>query len=100
MSESHAARRGNRRKNAKRLSRNMEVQVSQETRNVSIGEAPERTPLTCCDLKDTPIHRVCIPLKDTLIHTICISAKGTPYTVHAAESPKAIPLYIQLIFPK
>ncbi|XP_029995992.1 C-Jun-amino-terminal kinase-interacting protein 3 isoform X20 [Sphaeramia orbicularis] len=28
---------GNRRKNAKRLSRNMEVQVSQETRNVSIG---------------------------------------------------------------
>ncbi|XP_076608987.1 C-Jun-amino-terminal kinase-interacting protein 3 isoform X17 [Chaetodon auriga] len=30
-------RAGNRRKNAKRLSRNMEVQVSQETRNVSIG---------------------------------------------------------------
>uniref|UniRef100_A0A672YNX6 C-Jun-amino-terminal kinase-interacting protein 3 n=1 Tax=Sphaeramia orbicularis TaxID=375764 RepID=A0A672YNX6_9TELE len=29
---------GNRRKNAKRLSRNMEVQVSQETRNVSIGK--------------------------------------------------------------
>uniref|UniRef100_A0A3P9BS32 C-Jun-amino-terminal kinase-interacting protein 3 n=1 Tax=Maylandia zebra TaxID=106582 RepID=A0A3P9BS32_9CICH len=28
---------GNRRKSAKRLSRNMEVQVSQETRNVSIG---------------------------------------------------------------
>ncbi|XP_015801405.1 C-Jun-amino-terminal kinase-interacting protein 3 isoform X13 [Nothobranchius furzeri] len=30
-------RAGNRRKNGKRLSRNMEVQVSQETRNVSIG---------------------------------------------------------------
>ncbi|XP_047428749.1 C-Jun-amino-terminal kinase-interacting protein 3 isoform X13 [Mugil cephalus] len=30
-------RAGNRRKSAKRLSRNMEVQVSQETRNVSIG---------------------------------------------------------------
>lgn len=30
--------RGPRHKNAKRLSRNMEVQVSQETRNVSIGE--------------------------------------------------------------
>ncbi|XP_032444432.1 C-Jun-amino-terminal kinase-interacting protein 3 isoform X7 [Xiphophorus hellerii] len=30
-------RAGNRRKGAKRLSRNMEVQVSQETRNVSIG---------------------------------------------------------------
>ncbi|XP_017161654.1 C-Jun-amino-terminal kinase-interacting protein 3 isoform X9 [Poecilia reticulata] len=30
-------RTGNRRKGAKRLSRNMEVQVSQETRNVSIG---------------------------------------------------------------
>ncbi|XP_072224309.1 C-Jun-amino-terminal kinase-interacting protein 3 isoform X14 [Leuresthes tenuis] len=30
-------RTGNRRKSAKRLSRNMEVQVSQETRNVSIG---------------------------------------------------------------
>lgn len=30
--------RGRSRKNAKRLSRNMEVQVSQETRNVSIGE--------------------------------------------------------------
>lgn len=29
---------GNRRKSAKRLSRNMEVQVSQETRNVSIGK--------------------------------------------------------------
>uniref|UniRef100_A0A8C7ZJ62 C-Jun-amino-terminal kinase-interacting protein 3 n=1 Tax=Oryzias sinensis TaxID=183150 RepID=A0A8C7ZJ62_9TELE len=29
---------GNRRKSGKRLSRNMEVQVSQETRNVSIGE--------------------------------------------------------------
>uniref|UniRef100_A0A8C9VVR9 Mitogen-activated protein kinase 8 interacting protein 3 n=1 Tax=Scleropages formosus TaxID=113540 RepID=A0A8C9VVR9_SCLFO len=29
----------NRRRSAKRLSRNMEVQVSQETRNVSIGEA-------------------------------------------------------------
>ncbi|XP_019129823.1 C-Jun-amino-terminal kinase-interacting protein 3 isoform X10 [Larimichthys crocea] len=32
-----ATRTGNRRKSAKRLSRNMEVQVSQETRNVSIG---------------------------------------------------------------
>ncbi|XP_034045451.1 C-Jun-amino-terminal kinase-interacting protein 3 isoform X4 [Thalassophryne amazonica] len=32
-----ATRAGNRRKSAKRLSRNMEVQVSQETRNVSIG---------------------------------------------------------------
>lgn len=32
----HAVSRG--RKSAKRLSRNMEVQVSQETRNVSIGE--------------------------------------------------------------
>ncbi|XP_029013916.1 C-Jun-amino-terminal kinase-interacting protein 3 isoform X3 [Betta splendens] len=32
-----AVRSGNRRKSAKRLSRNMEVQVSQETRNVSIG---------------------------------------------------------------
>lgn len=31
------ARPGNRRKSAKRLSRNMEVQVCQETRNVSIG---------------------------------------------------------------
>lgn len=30
--------RGRSRKSAKRLSRNMEVQVSQETRNVSIGE--------------------------------------------------------------
>jgi len=29
-----------RRQGAKRLSRNMEVQVSQETRNVSIGETP------------------------------------------------------------
>lgn len=29
---------GNHRKSAKRLSRNMEVQVSQETRNVSIGK--------------------------------------------------------------
>lgn len=37
-----ATRTGNRRKSAKRLSRNMEVQVSQETRNVSIGE--KRTP--------------------------------------------------------
>lgn len=34
--------RGRSRKSAKRLSRNMEVQVSQETRNVSIGEK-ERT---------------------------------------------------------
>lgn len=34
--EEFSKRRG--RKNAKRLSRNMEVQVSQETRNVSIGE--------------------------------------------------------------
>uniref|UniRef100_A0A3Q2PWF4 C-Jun-amino-terminal kinase-interacting protein 3 n=1 Tax=Fundulus heteroclitus TaxID=8078 RepID=A0A3Q2PWF4_FUNHE len=32
-----AMRAGNRRKSGKRLSRNMEVQVSQETRNVSIG---------------------------------------------------------------
>ncbi|XP_038138223.1 C-Jun-amino-terminal kinase-interacting protein 3 isoform X5 [Cyprinodon tularosa] len=32
-----AMRAGNRRKSAKRFSRNMEVQVSQETRNVSIG---------------------------------------------------------------
>lgn len=32
---------GRGRKNAKRLSRNMEVQVSQETRNVSIGEREE-----------------------------------------------------------
>ncbi|KAJ8347210.1 hypothetical protein SKAU_G00286110 [Synaphobranchus kaupii] len=52
VSESDASRRGNRRKNAKRLSRNMEVQVSQETRNVSIGmgssdewsEIPDITP--------------------------------------------------------
>uniref|UniRef100_A0A667Y6B8 C-Jun-amino-terminal kinase-interacting protein 3 n=1 Tax=Myripristis murdjan TaxID=586833 RepID=A0A667Y6B8_9TELE len=36
-SEFEAMRGGNRRKSAKRLSRNMEVQVSQETRNVSIG---------------------------------------------------------------
>uniref|UniRef100_A0A7N6BP06 C-Jun-amino-terminal kinase-interacting protein 3 n=1 Tax=Anabas testudineus TaxID=64144 RepID=A0A7N6BP06_ANATE len=36
-SEFDVMRTGNRRKNAKRLSRNMEVQVSQETRNVSIG---------------------------------------------------------------
>uniref|UniRef100_A0A8C4IKA8 C-Jun-amino-terminal kinase-interacting protein 3 n=1 Tax=Dicentrarchus labrax TaxID=13489 RepID=A0A8C4IKA8_DICLA len=36
-SEFDAMRAGNRRKGAKRLSRNMEVQVSQETRNVSIG---------------------------------------------------------------
>ncbi|KAM6966972.1 C-Jun-amino-terminal kinase-interacting protein 3 isoform 9-T9 [Tautogolabrus adspersus] len=36
-SEFDAMRAGNRRKSAKRLSRNMEVQVSQETRNVSIG---------------------------------------------------------------
>ncbi|XP_033998923.1 C-Jun-amino-terminal kinase-interacting protein 3 isoform X16 [Trematomus bernacchii] len=35
--EFDAMRAGNRRKGAKRLSRNMEVQVSQETRNVSIG---------------------------------------------------------------
>nr|XP_046271208.1 C-Jun-amino-terminal kinase-interacting protein 3 isoform X17 [Scatophagus argus] len=35
--EFDAMRAGNRRKNAKRLSRNMEVQVCQETRNVSIG---------------------------------------------------------------
>uniref|UniRef100_UPI0037E9104D C-Jun-amino-terminal kinase-interacting protein 3 isoform X9 n=1 Tax=Semicossyphus pulcher TaxID=241346 RepID=UPI0037E9104D len=35
--EFDAMRAGNRRKSAKRLSRNMEVQVSQETRNVSIG---------------------------------------------------------------
>lgn len=34
--------RGRGRKNAKRLSRNMEVQVSQETRNVSIGEIQGR----------------------------------------------------------
>uniref|UniRef100_A0A3P8P2N7 C-Jun-amino-terminal kinase-interacting protein 3 n=1 Tax=Astatotilapia calliptera TaxID=8154 RepID=A0A3P8P2N7_ASTCA len=32
---------GNRRKSAKRLSRNMEVQVSQETRNVSMGSSDE-----------------------------------------------------------
>ncbi|XP_074553730.1 C-Jun-amino-terminal kinase-interacting protein 3 isoform X18 [Halichoeres trimaculatus] len=37
FSEFDAMRAGNRRKSAKRLSRNMEVQVSQETRNVSIG---------------------------------------------------------------
>ncbi|XP_078124927.1 C-Jun-amino-terminal kinase-interacting protein 3 isoform X12 [Sander vitreus] len=37
QSEFDAMRSGNRRKSAKRLSRNMEVQVSQETRNVSIG---------------------------------------------------------------
>ncbi|XP_045931022.1 C-Jun-amino-terminal kinase-interacting protein 3 isoform X10 [Micropterus dolomieu] len=36
-SEFDAMRAGNCRKSAKRLSRNMEVQVSQETRNVSIG---------------------------------------------------------------
>ncbi|XP_041812544.1 C-Jun-amino-terminal kinase-interacting protein 3 isoform X8 [Chelmon rostratus] len=36
-SDFDATRAGNRRKSAKRLSRNMEVQVSQETRNVSIG---------------------------------------------------------------
>ncbi|XP_060946205.1 C-Jun-amino-terminal kinase-interacting protein 3 [Limanda limanda] len=36
-SEFDAMRAGNHRKGAKRLSRNMEVQVSQETRNVSIG---------------------------------------------------------------
>ncbi|KAM8723878.1 C-Jun-amino-terminal kinase-interacting protein 3 isoform 10-T10 [Acanthopagrus schlegelii] len=35
--EFDAVRPGNRRKSAKRLSRNMEVQVCQETRNVSIG---------------------------------------------------------------
>uniref|UniRef100_A0A8D3DHP8 C-Jun-amino-terminal kinase-interacting protein 3 n=1 Tax=Scophthalmus maximus TaxID=52904 RepID=A0A8D3DHP8_SCOMX len=37
-SEFDATRTGNHRKSAKRLSRNMEVQVSQETRNVSIGK--------------------------------------------------------------
>lgn len=37
-SEYDGTRAGNRRKSAKRLSRNMEVQVSQETRNVSIGK--------------------------------------------------------------
>ncbi|XP_035261457.1 C-Jun-amino-terminal kinase-interacting protein 3-like isoform X5 [Anguilla rostrata] len=37
MSEFEAVRSNNRRKGAKHLSRNMEVQVSQETRNVSIG---------------------------------------------------------------
>ncbi|XP_067471611.1 C-Jun-amino-terminal kinase-interacting protein 3 isoform X21 [Thunnus thynnus] len=37
QSEFDVVRTGNRRKSAKRLSRNMEVQVSQETRNVSIG---------------------------------------------------------------
>ncbi|KAM4634303.1 C-Jun-amino-terminal kinase-interacting protein 3 [Polymixia lowei] len=37
QSEFDVTRTGNRRKSAKRLSRNMEVQVSQETRNVSIG---------------------------------------------------------------
>ncbi|KAJ8364213.1 hypothetical protein SKAU_G00130440 [Synaphobranchus kaupii] len=37
MSEFEVVRSNNRRKSAKRLSRNMEVQVSQETRNVSIG---------------------------------------------------------------
>uniref|UniRef100_A0A665TQY4 C-Jun-amino-terminal kinase-interacting protein 3 n=1 Tax=Echeneis naucrates TaxID=173247 RepID=A0A665TQY4_ECHNA len=36
-SKFEATRSGNHRKSAKRLSRNMEVQVSQETRNVSIG---------------------------------------------------------------
>uniref|UniRef100_A0A3P8WBM3 C-Jun-amino-terminal kinase-interacting protein 3 n=1 Tax=Cynoglossus semilaevis TaxID=244447 RepID=A0A3P8WBM3_CYNSE len=36
-SEVEGMRSGNHRKSAKRLSRNMEVQVSQETRNVSIG---------------------------------------------------------------
>ncbi|KAG5832361.1 hypothetical protein ANANG_G00290370, partial [Anguilla anguilla] len=52
VAEPGAARRGNKRKNGKRLSRNMEVQVSQETRNVSIGmgssdewsEIPDITP--------------------------------------------------------
>lgn len=38
-------RAGNRRKGAKRLSRNMEVQVSQETRNVSIGK--KTSPKSC-----------------------------------------------------
>lgn len=38
QAEFDAMRAGNRRKGAKRLSRNMEVQVSQETRNVSIGK--------------------------------------------------------------
>uniref|UniRef100_UPI003AAC8D3E C-Jun-amino-terminal kinase-interacting protein 3 isoform X1 n=1 Tax=Centroberyx gerrardi TaxID=166262 RepID=UPI003AAC8D3E len=37
QTEFDSTRAGNRRKSAKRLSRNMEVQVSQETRNVSIG---------------------------------------------------------------
>ncbi|XP_061087475.1 C-Jun-amino-terminal kinase-interacting protein 3-like isoform X8 [Conger conger] len=37
MSEFEAVRSNNRRKGGKHLSRNMEVQVSQETRNVSIG---------------------------------------------------------------
>ncbi|KAK2833702.1 hypothetical protein Q5P01_017591 [Channa striata] len=37
QSDIDVTRTGNRRKAAKRLSRNMEVQVSQETRNVSIG---------------------------------------------------------------
>lgn len=37
-SEFEGMRSGNHRKSAKRLSRNMEVQVSQETRNVSIGK--------------------------------------------------------------
>ncbi|XP_037544444.1 C-Jun-amino-terminal kinase-interacting protein 3 [Nematolebias whitei] len=37
QSDFDVVRAGNRRKNGKRLSRNMEVQVSQETRNVSIG---------------------------------------------------------------
>ncbi|KAJ8402653.1 hypothetical protein AAFF_G00367360 [Aldrovandia affinis] len=52
VSEFDTAHSGNRRKNGKRLSRNMEVQVSQETRNVSIGmgssdewsEFPDITP--------------------------------------------------------
>uniref|UniRef100_A0A4W6BL11 C-Jun-amino-terminal kinase-interacting protein 3 n=1 Tax=Lates calcarifer TaxID=8187 RepID=A0A4W6BL11_LATCA len=42
--EFEVMRPGNHRKSAKRLSRNMEVQVSQETRNVSIGKRKEVTP--------------------------------------------------------
>lgn len=43
-SEFDAMRAGNHRKSAKRLSRNMEVQVCQETRNVSIGEKMSPNP--------------------------------------------------------
>lgn len=41
-------RSGSRRKSAKRLSRNMEVQVTLDTRSVSIGEKTESTPHVTC----------------------------------------------------